>query len=397
MAHAHESNKTRIMADTQSHPQARPLRICMLAQSHPAWDPRVVRRESLSLVKQGHRVALIAMHDGQAHVPPEIELLPLPMRRLTRWKRIKTMWRAYRIARRWPADVYHAHEVESLAVGILLKWRTGAKLIFDAHECFHFTAARFLSGWRARLVSALAARMLRWMSRRASHVLVVSFTNEAFYRDDCGCQNVTIIHNSPPPDMFQYTDKPADAAHTITHDGYLAKNRGQNQILEALRIVKEHLPVRFLAVGLVHERDRDDFHKRVDELGLQDVVEVTGWLPYEQAAARLNHGSIGLVAMQPTPNNYGSLSNKLFNYMSTGQAVVGPVGSNTAEVIRRANCGLVTDMTDPPSLARAITELLSDPSRCRQLGLNARRAIEEEYGWHRMERLLAEIYASLRR
>lgn len=99
--------------------------------------------------------------------------------------------------------------------------------------------------------------------------------------------------------------------------------------------------------------------------------------------------------MQPTPNNYGSLSNKLFNYMCTGQAVIGPEGSNTAKIIRRANCGEVTDMSDPRKLADAMLALLRAPGRTRELGLNGRRAVETEYGWHKMEQRLAEIYDRL--
>ncbi|MBU0618536.1 MAG: glycosyltransferase family 4 protein [Planctomycetes bacterium] len=355
----------------------------------------MVQRESLSLSKKGHQVTVVAMHDESRSVPAGIELLALPMDTLTRCKRIKTMWRVYQISRRRPFDVYHAHEVESLAVGILLKWRTGAELVFDAHECFHFTAARFSTGLRAQIISTLTSRMLRWMSRRAAHVIAVSFTNEKFYREYCGCRRVTIIHNSPPPDSFQYKNKPAEAVRTITHDGYLDESRGQDQILHALAIIKRHMPVKLLVVGQVSERSRASFAQRVKKLGLSNEIEVTGWLPYEQVGITLNRGSIGLVAMQPTPNNYGSLSNKLFNYMSTGQAVVGPKGSDTAEVIRQANCGALADMTDPQALAEAVMPLLADPDHCRQLGMNGRRAIEQKFGWHKMEETLGNIYESL--
>ncbi len=42
---------------------------------------------------------------------------------------------------------------------------------------------------------------------------------------------------------------------------------------------------------------------------------------------------------------------------ATGQAVIGPSGSDTEEVIRRANCGLAADMTKPESLADALLSL----------------------------------------
>lgn len=372
------------------------MRVCMLSPSHPAWDPRVVQREAQSLARLGYRVGVVAMHEPGKPFPEGIDLLPLPHALLTRWARIKRIWRTYTLGLRYRADVYHTHEVESLAVGILLKWRTGAKLIFDAHECYHFTAAQFSKGLTARIITTLTAWMLRWMSRRAAHVIVVSFTNERFYRDACGCRAVTIIHNSPPLEKFPYQDKPADAVRTITHDGYLNKDRGLAVILEALAIVRKQSPAKLLVVGEVWHEDREEFARLVRDFSLQDAVEVTNWIPYDQVGTRLNEGSIGLVAMQPIPNNYNSLSNKLFNYMSTGQAVVGPQGSNTAEVIRRTDCGVAADMTDPHKLADALVSLLTNPARCLRLGLNGRRAVEEEYGWHRMEILLSRIYQSLR-
>lgn len=367
----------------------------MMAPSHVSWDPRVVQRESASLAGMGHEVAVIAMHEAQNPVPEGIELLPLKKRKLTRVGRMLQLWRVYSLASGWRADVYHAHEVESLLVALLVGWRRRAKVVFDAHECFHFTAARYSSGISARLVTWLTSRVLGWMSRRAAHVVVVSYTNEAFYRQFCRCRHVTILHNSPPPDKFKYAGKSADASITLTHDGFLSVDRGQSQILEALAIVRKQTPVRLIVVGQVIERDRAAFDARVKELELGDIVETTGWLTYEKAGEALNRGVIGLVAMQPTPNNYGSLSNKLFNYMSTGQAVIGPVGSDTEKVINHAQCGVTVDMTDPRALADSILLLLGDQAHTVQLGLNARRAIEDEFGWHRMESLLAGIYQDI--
>jgi glycosyltransferase involved in cell wall biosynthesis len=345
----------------------------------------------------GHEVALIATRDGDGSVPEGIRFLAIDNPRPTRWTRIAKLLPAYRLASGWKADVYHAHNVEALLVAMLAGWRHRAKVVFNPAECFHFTAARFSRGLAARVITRSTAQLLRWMSRRAAHVIVVSYTNEAFYRDECGIKKVTILFNSPPPDKFSCENKPPDAIHTITHDGFLSIDRGQNQILDALALLKDELPARFLVVGQVLERDRAAFAERVARLGLTQFVEVTGWLPYAEVGKALNRGMIGLVAMQPTPNNYGSLSNKLFNYMSTGQAVIGPQGSDTERVIRQAHCGITVDMTDPQALATALRALLSDPDRTRQLGRNARRAIEDEFGWHRMEQRLAAIYEDLSR
>ena len=367
----------------------------MLAPSHPSWDPRVVMRETKSAAKLGHQMGLVAMHDDSREFPEGIELLPLPRERVPRWKRIKLMRRVYRMARRWPADVYHAHEVESLAVGILLKWRTGAKLIFDSHECFHYTAARYLSGWKARLVTALMKRVMKCLSRRADQVIVVSYTSQTFYREFCGCRKVTIIHNSPLPELFPCNEKTPEARRTLIHNSFLSVGRGMHQLLEALALVKKDMPVRFINVGMIDKSDQAEFDRRVRELGLQDEVEVTGWLDYEQVGPEMNRGTIGLMALQPEPNNYATLHNKLFNYMCTGLAVIGPKGSDTEQVLQHADCGVAVDMTDPQALAEVIRSLLREPERTRQMGLNGRKAVETEFGWHQMEKLLDQIYKDL--
>lgn len=370
-------------------------RICMLAPSHPSWDPRVVMRESRTLAAQGHEVGLVALWDESREFLEQIKPLPLRYGQRNRLERILLIPKVTRLAVGWRADVYHVHEVESLLAGIFAKWITGAKLVFDAHECFHFTAARFQSGWRARWTTAVWKRLLRWMSRRADQVIVVSYSNESFYRDFCGCEKVTIIHNSPLPELFPCAPRTPEAERTVVHNSTLQGDRGLYQLLEALAIVKRRRPVRFLNVGMIAKEDQAGFEERVRELGLVDDVEVTGWLEYEAVGPALARGAIGLLTLQPTQNNYHTLHNKLFNCMSTGQAIIGPKGSDTELVLQRTDCGLAVDMTDPAALADAILELLENPERTQQLGRNARRAIEEEFGWHKMEAELARIYREL--
>ena len=371
------------------------MRVCMISPWHSSWDPRVVMRESGSLLDGGHRVALIAMHDESRASLDRIELLPLPDDPRTRWQRIKLIPHIYRMARAWPADVYHVHEMESLLVGILLKWRTGAKLIFDSHECFHHTAARFLSGFKARVVTAMMARVVRWMSRRADHVIVVSFTSERFYREFCRCPKVTIIHNCPAPDVFPCLQKSPEAQRTVTHNGNLAADRGVHQILEALTLVKRNSPVRFLVFGLTREAERHTLQVRTKELGLEEVVEIVPWLEYDRLGLEMNRGSVGLMAIQPTANNLSTLHNKLFYYMATGQAVIGPVGSDTAEVLSRYDCGVAIDTRNPQALADAILSLITDKETCARFGANGRRAVETEFGFHKMGERLLEIYREL--
>jgi glycosyltransferase involved in cell wall biosynthesis len=363
----------------------------MLAPSHPSWDPRVVQKEAATLARQGKQVAVLAQHTEGSEIPDGIEVLGVPPLSTSRWERLRALPKVFRMARAWRADVYHAHEVESLIVGILLKWTTGAKLIFDAHECFHYTAARYQRGRRARMTIALAKRLLKLLSRRADHVIVVSFSNEDFYRNECRCPNVSIVHNSPPSDTFKVQPKSVDGRLTVVHNSFLSRDRGLDTIIAALNLIhKNGRRVRFLNVGLMAAADQEELESAARTHDLE--VEVTGWLDYATMGDQLNRGSIGLVAVQPTLNNMHTLHNKLFNYMSTGLAVIGPRGSDTERVLTDSECGLSVDMTNASELAEAIEKLLDNPGYTAQLGANGRAAIDSEYGWHLMDQKLARIY-----
>ncbi|GAH63923.1 unnamed protein product, partial [marine sediment metagenome] len=90
-----------------------------------------------------------------------------------------------------------------------------------------------------------------------------------------------------------------------------------------------------------------------------------------------------------------SLNNKLYNYMSCGQAVVGPAGSVTADMIRKYDCGVCVDTSKPEEIASAIVKLAEDVELRKRLGANGRKAIEQELGWHMMEKTLLKIFETL--
>jgi len=364
----------------------------MIAPSHPSWDPRVAMKESHSLSRKGHKVALIAMYDPEKECPNGIEILPLEHKHQSRWDRIKQLPKIYRIARSWPADVYHVHEPESLLIGILLKFQTDAKLVFDSHECFQYTAARGLRGWKALVVTAVASKIMKWLARCADYVIVVSYSSEKFYRNYCKCVNVEIIHNSPLPDKFPCMDKTQEALKTIVHNGFIPPDRGIENVIRAIKLVSDKKPVRFLIIGFRNPSEHTRIQTYVNSLNLNNVVEIVPWLEYGRLGVELNRGSIGVVAVQPTKNNLHTLHNKLFNYMSAGLAVIGPLNSDTAAVIRRYDCGISVDTTDANALVTAIERLLVSSEECYRYGMNGRRAIEHDLGWHKMEERLESIY-----
>jgi glycosyltransferase involved in cell wall biosynthesis len=89
-------------------------------------------------------------------------------------------------------------------------------------------------------------------------------------------------------------------------------------------------------------------------------------------------------------NNEG-LSNSMIEALASGLPVVSTSVSGSS-VLLDCHAGLVVDVGDVEGLARAIGELLADPSRRKQLGENARDAFESRFSLETVSGATIELY-----
>ena len=81
----------------------------------------------------GYDVTLIAQHERD-EVADGVKIIALPKPRNRLARIFGLTWRAFRLALRQRADVYHFHDPELLPNGVLLRLFTRAKVIYDVHE-----------------------------------------------------------------------------------------------------------------------------------------------------------------------------------------------------------------------------------------------------------------------
>jgi glycosyltransferase involved in cell wall biosynthesis len=372
------------------------MRIAMLCSNHRVDDARVTRKQAVSLAKGGHHVCVFGLEGDPRTDLPGVRLHPVSPFKIGVRARLSIAPKLLGPVLRWKPDIVVGHEPETAALGLYIRSKTGVRVVFDVHELWHETMAL-----RAPTVIRAAARWgfaaaLRSIARRCDWVTVVSPWNFEFFRQVRCDGRVTIIHNSPPPELFPPCQQPASGPVRIVHEGSLSENRGMLQILDALALARAEADVRLLIVGGIRAGQQALFERTAAKLGLTAAIESLGWVPYEQVGRHSRRAQIGIVAMQPTVNNYLSLSNKIYSYMCCAQPAIVPVGSATEDLVREADCGLAVDTTEPQQIARAILRLAKDRSLRERLGANGRKAIEDTYGWHKMEEKLARIYAALR-
>jgi glycosyltransferase involved in cell wall biosynthesis len=89
------------------------------------------------------------------------------------------------------------------------------------------------------------------------------------------------------------------------------------------------------------------------------------------------------------------MSNAILEAMAMEKPVVATDVGGTGEVVRHGQSGLLVPPKDPESLAAAIGDILSQPTRACEMGRLGRRIVEEGFSAHSMVRQMERLYSDL--
>jgi glycosyltransferase involved in cell wall biosynthesis len=166
---------------------------------------------------------------------------------------------------------------------------------------------------------------------------------------------------------------------------------GLDLLIDSFRIVVQKMPeVRLVLVG--DGETRPMIQEIVRENSLSDKVIFTGRVPHELVSNYLYFADI-LVA--PYPQMELAIWHspmKLFEYMSSGKAIVASRSGQIGEIIENGQSGLLVKPGDSTETAEAMLRLLSDSSLRERIGKNAKELVNREYTWENYVKRLEAIY-----
>lgn len=375
--------------------------VCILTTVHPPFDTRIFHKQAKTLARAGYDVTLIAQHDGDRVVEGiRVIGLPKPRNRLTRI--FGLTWRAFRLALRQHADVYHFHDPELLPAGALLKLFTKAKVIYDVHENVpkQILNKAWLPSWSRRLVALAYMLIERGLLPFIDEIIIAEDSYIENYRNR---KNVVAIRNYPLlPRAVKRPDTDSSEGGSrgfkVIYVGGVTKLRGALELIEALRLVKEdgHHNVTLSLVGPLESlKFEKELHTLIRQYGLEGNVCILGPVPHTEALGILAQSHIGAAVLHPDPNYVESLPTKLFEYMAAGLPVVASNFPLWCEIVEGNRCGICVDPLNPKEIAGAIEYLITHPEEARQMGENGRRAVEEKYNWEKEGKKLLKLYEEL--
>jgi glycosyltransferase involved in cell wall biosynthesis len=371
------------------------VRVAHLTVVHREHDPRIHRKQCVTLADAGYEVHLLiggdvsGVEDGiRMHSLSENSERP-PLRR--QWRR---QLRASRQAPALGADLYHLHDPHLIPLGVALKLR-GAKVVYDVHEHYPNHARAKLAGHPVR--ATLKAAMWRVLeatarSRFDGFVCASAALAERFPADrTIVLNNFPILHELA---LARHRPPLAERDPVALYLGCNRPDRGLHHLVEAARLLPDDLGSTIRLVGEIRPAH---LAEEIRGVPWADRIEI---LPERRSRAwvaeQLSQAALGLALMPPLLNsNEGWRSNKLFEYMAAGLPVIVPDAPRWREITDRYECGLAVPAEDPAAIAAAISKLLRDSDLSARLGDNGRRAVESELNWEMQSASLLELYERL--
>jgi len=377
-------------------------KVCILSTVHSPFDTRIFHKQAKTLVQAGYDVTLIVQHD-KSEVVDGVKIIALSKPRNRSTRIFGLTWRAFRLALRQKADIYHFHDPELLLVGMLLKLLTRRHVVYDVHENVRkqILNKTWLFPW--------IRKPLSWtyvLIERACLLFIdgIIIAEDSYIENYQGRKNAVALRNYPiltylePREDVGKTNRGAGHSFKVIYVGGLTRLRGALELVEAMRIMKAdgYEEVRLDLIGPISSPElKRELDAVICQHDLEGYVSIPGPILHEQVHEILSQSQVGMAVLHPDPNYVDSLPTKLFEYMAAGLPVIASNFPLWKEIVERNECGLTVNPLDPREIAKAIEYLLAHPEEAQRMGENGRRAVLEKYNWEREAKKLLTLYEEL--
>ena len=387
-------------------------RVLIIVQNLSVPLDRRVWQECKALVAEGFGVSVICPKGPGEASYEELEgvniyrYLPPPAARglagyagefIYCW--VRTALLSLKVHRRDGFDAIQACNPPDTYWALALPWKAaGKRFVFDHHDLNPEVYASRFGRTEGPLYRGLLA-LEKATFKVADQVISTneSYKSVAVRRGRRRVEDVTVVRSGPDARTMRRGEPVPELRrgrkHLVAYLGIMGPQDGVDGVLHATR--------------RLIDKGRDDFHVALlgfgdcleelkalsAELRLDDHVTFTGRVGPEQIRDYLSTASVGLSPDPSSPLNDVSTMNKTLEYMAFELPVVAFELKETR--VSAGDAAVYVRDGDLDGYADAISELLDDEERRRDMGQRGRRRIEDEFAWQHQAPRYVDVYKAL--
>lgn len=359
----------------------------LMLLSKPYFGDTRVNRECESLAGANHSVEVLAWdrdkssRDDSGNPSVKVDLIGPACK----WRsfsdfiaKLPRFWLACLSAsRNREFSAVHAHDFDTLPVGLLISRLHRRPLFYDAHESY----ADMIAKDAPPIVTVKIRTLEKILMKRATVIFVA---NENVARLIGADKSVTLL-NCPgeselPLSCAPKSDKGAGAKRL----GYFGSLEPGRFIMESIEAVS-NTPGWSIVIG-----GEGTLAGAVKEAAkTSQSVTFLGRIPHSEVMEQSSRCDALHVMLDPSNVNYRiSTPLRLFEAMSLGIPSIVSKGIYPAEVVEREGCGFVCEF-DAKAFSELLAKLSKSPQEMREKGASGQQAFHREYNWEKQaERLL---------
>lgn len=396
------------------------MNILMILDGEFPPDERV-EKEAVSLIGAGNNVSILCLNygnyaDSETYKGISVKRLKInktfrnkimatylvvPFYRMFWKKAIKEFLANNKV------DVIHIHDLPLSDLAISLRKKHKFRVVCDQHE--------FYSNWIVRTAhyNTFTGKIVKALSRwdvyekknlsAADLVITVEEPLKSLYVSKVGIEGnkIVVLPNTPNASVFNTSNTDAlitekyRNSFVIFYAGTIDILRGLNTVIEALPILREHIPnLKFLFAG----RFRGKYYNPVEyieKIGVSDMADFLGWVPLEKLPCYISASHICLHVPPATSmevNN--SIATKIYQYVLMNKPIIVGQARMMKEFVEGNRVGVAINESDPGDLAEKIRLLHSNPSLREEFSANAA-LIAGRYSWEETSKPFLESYKNL--
>ncbi len=286
--------------------------------------------------------------------------------------------------RRKPFDVLHAQ------YGYPCGW-----MALEASRILGLPTVASIQGGDGHWVGSCCETHRLAMTRvldHANRVLIGcdSFREEVVQRLGTNPARFTIVPGAV--DVSRFTPGPAfagDGPPVLLYHGRVDARKGVLDLLDAARQLRESGDrFRLLISGI--GPTYDETAASIPLMGLQDCVEMTGYVDYDDVPAVYRRAEVFV-----SPTYAEGFSNTILEAMASRLAVVSCRSVGVVDCIRNGENGLLTEPGDRAGLAGALRQVLRDVALRHRLADAALAECRAVYSWKAVGRQIMDVYAEV--
>lgn len=374
------------------------MKILMLLSKLFMTDLRVYN-EAKALIEKGHEVTVVVWDRLKQHQKEDfiegirvyrihndfsMNLLPNDILRNPFWW-YKSYKKGIEIRKKdFDYEVVHCHDLDTLAAGILLRNKTGCKLVYDAHEIFGYMIEENVPTF----VSKAAFLLEKKLVKKVDHIITVNEPLQRYFKE-ISKKPIQIVMNCKNIKTYEYTET-KNNIFTILFIGSIDRGRMFPEIIDTIGNISN---VKFVIAG---KMENIKLYNQVKYVASKyKNVEFLGQIPFSDVMDLTFNADIVINPMDSSLRNSKiTTPNKLLEAMAAGKPIICNKNTHAGDLTEKYNCGITVE-SNLESIKNGILKLRDNPDLCKELGKNGLNAAISKFNWSQQKEKLLNIYKNI--